>query len=214
MALQEIELRLDRDTPVPAEVAAFVAEADRRVDELFATERNRQVPRYLPSDAMLFHCGLAELGGRGLVPGDVFCEWGSGFGIATGIAALLGYHAYGIEIESELVERSEALASDLGIGSTLIHGSYIPYGFEGYTGIGGDELLEPEALTFGVGVQPTPPVYEGMPVAISEIDLIYAYPWPGEQEFILNLFERLAGDGSVLLAYFGEELGAFRQIVE
>ena len=34
MALEQIQLELDPATPVPEEVSAFVAEADRRVDEL------------------------------------------------------------------------------------------------------------------------------------------------------------------------------------
>jgi SAM-dependent methyltransferase len=213
--LEQIELQLDPDTPVPKDVAAFVAEADRRVDELFETERNRQVPRYLPSDAWLFHRGLAEVSKRGLALGEVFCELGSGFGIATGIASLLGYDAYGVEIEPELVERSSALADEMGVGSTIIESSYIPYGYEGFTGVGGDELLEPGDFPFGGGGSDGPPVYEDMPVPINEIDVIYAYPWPGEQEFMLSLFRALAGDGALLLAYYGEgELCAYRQVLD
>ena len=215
MALEQIELKLDPGTPVAPEVEAFVAEADRRVDELFATERNRQVPRYLPSDAQLFHRGLAEVKERGLALGEVFCELGSGFGIAAGIAALLGYEAYGIEIEPELVERSSQLATDMGVGSTIIQSSYIPYGYEGFTGVGGDELLEPGDFPFGGGEDDGPPAYEDMPVPINEIDVIYVYPWPGEQEFMLDLFKALAGDGAILLAYYGEgELCAYRQVLD
>ena len=38
-----------------------------------------------------------------------------------------------------------------------------------------------------------------------EFDLIFAYPWPGEEHIILSLFERHAGRGSVLLSYHGME---------
>jgi hypothetical protein len=214
VSLEQIQLKLDPATPVPDDVTTFIAEADRRVDELFETERNKQVPRYLPSDAQLFHRGLAEVNARGLALGEVFCELGSGFGIAAGIASLLGYEAYGIEIEPELVDRSSALAAEMGVGSTIIQSSYIPYGYEGFTGVGGDELLGPEDFPFGDG-DAEPPSYEDMPMPIADIDLIYVYPWPGEQEFMLDLFRALAGDGALLLAYYGEgELCAYRQVLD
>src|SRR5262249_39638941 len=40
-----------------------------------------------------------------------FLEWGSGTGVATIMASLLGLDAYGIEIESGLVRRSRELAT-------------------------------------------------------------------------------------------------------
>ena len=40
---------------------------------------------------------------------------------------------------------------------------------------------------------------------LEEFDLIFAYPWPGEEDIILSLFERHAARGSVLLSYHGME---------
>ncbi len=45
------------------------------------------------------------------LPKGRFCEWGSGLGIVTGLAELLGYQACGIEIDSNLCRDSRQLLS-------------------------------------------------------------------------------------------------------
>jgi hypothetical protein len=44
-----------------------------------------------------------------------------------------------------------------------------------------------------------------MDLGIDEIDLFFAYPWPGEQEMMLKLFDALAGEGAIFIAYFGDQ---------
>ncbi|TWU21989.1 hypothetical protein [Novipirellula artificiosorum] len=43
------------------------------------------------------------------LPRGRFCEWGSGFGLATGLANLLGFDAIGIELSPELADASRKL---------------------------------------------------------------------------------------------------------
>ena len=50
--LEEIDLHLNQNE-LPADVNNFLVEADRRIDELFDSERNRKVPRFIPSNAEL-----------------------------------------------------------------------------------------------------------------------------------------------------------------
>ena len=52
MALEEIELKL-KEVELPARVSALIEEADKRLDHLFESNRNRRVPRFLPSDPVL-----------------------------------------------------------------------------------------------------------------------------------------------------------------
>ena len=52
MALEEIALQLD-ERELPPRVATLVEDADKRLDHLFDTNRNRRVPRFLPSDPIL-----------------------------------------------------------------------------------------------------------------------------------------------------------------
>ena len=44
-----------------------------------------------------------------------------------------------------------------------------------------------------------------MHLQIDEINLFFVYPWPGEQEMMLKLFDVFAGEGSLLIACFGHQ---------
>lgn len=59
------------------------------------------------------------------LPRGRFCEFGSGWGIATGLAELLGFQACGIEIASELVSASRALLSEHGLTARIDEGDYL-----------------------------------------------------------------------------------------
>ncbi|MCB1099255.1 MAG: hypothetical protein KDN22_27035 [Verrucomicrobiae bacterium] len=216
MAVEEIELDLPTTSgfELPDAVASYLEEANRRIDVLFDTERNKRTPKFIPSDPELLYAALAEVTERDLPLGRVYCEWGSGLGLGTCMAALLGYEAYGIEIEPTLVDASRALAEDSGIDARIIEGSYIPEGFESYGGMGGEELVRPEHF-FGGDGEFFAPSYEGMPYTTDEIDLFFVYPWPTEQEFMLQLFDALAAEGAVFLAYYGDgEICCYRKTGE
>ena len=38
-----------------------------------------------------------------------------------------------------------------------------------------------------------------------DFDVIFAYPWPGEEDVIMQLFDRYAAVGALLLTYHGIE---------
>ena len=40
--------------------------------------------------------------------------------------------------------------------------------------------------------------------SLAEVDLFFVYPWPGEQEMMLKLFDAVAGPDAVLIAYYGD----------
>jgi hypothetical protein len=185
----------------PEAITSFLAEAEKRIDHLFETEQNKKIPRFIPSDPLAIYRAIDFVTRKDLPLGRVFCEWGSGFGVATGLAAMLGYEAYGIEIEASLAAASESLAQHQGIEFTILNTSYIPEGFESYAALGGEELVLPENFSdHGDGFDQVP-IYEGMPYSTDEIDLFFVYPWPGEQEFMQQLFEAVATEGAILLTY-------------
>jgi len=134
--------------------------------------------------------------------GQSFIEWGSGFGVATGMAALLGYEATGIEIQEDLIAKAEALLNDQGIEAEFICTSYVPEGYVLYDAVGGDDIVPDDSYHFEPGDGPR---YEDMDLTIEEIDLFFVYPWPGEQEMMLKLFDAVAGEGAILIAYFGDK---------
>jgi hypothetical protein len=218
MPLEEIELSLP--TPpysAPEAVAQWTAESDRRIDEFFHSERNRKLPKYLPSDPELLHAVLQSITEDDLPLGRVFCEWGSGFGVGTGIAALLGYEAWGIELEDELVGIAEKLADDMGVDANFLATSYLPEGYESAEGVGGEILIRdavfshPDDTAGRVGEIG----YEGMDRELSEVDVFYVYPWPYQQEFMHQLFDALAVEGAILITYLGSgEISVWRKIAD
>lgn len=215
MAVEPIDLNLEMPE-IPEDVSRLFREANRRIDDFFETERNRRYPKFIPSDSELLYAALHHITRNGLALGNVYCEWGSGFGFGICLAALLGYDAYGIEIEPELVELSRKLAGDLGIGVNVLEGSYMPDGYESYAGVGGEELVEPDGHLHSVAENGRAELkYDGMDLEIDEIDLFYVFPWPGEQEFMLEFFDSIAAEGAILLAYFGDrDLCAFRRVFQ
>ncbi|MCA9158288.1 MAG: hypothetical protein KDA72_08180, partial [Planctomycetales bacterium] len=58
-------------------------------------------------------------------PRGTFCEYGSGFGIATGLAELLGFEALGIEQSPDLVAASRDLLDAQGIKARIELGDYL-----------------------------------------------------------------------------------------
>jgi len=212
MALEEIPLDLD-EAPLPKRVAALIADADRRLDELFASNRNRRVPRFLPSDPVLLYRVLSFLTARDVPLGRTFCEWGSGFGVGACLASLLGYRSYGIEIEEDLVSLATKLAGDHAIKVENLCASYFPEGFGSYPAHGGAELITPEpASLWEDSTIPVTP-YEGMDCEVDEIDVFYVYPWPGEQELMHGLFQAVAAEGAILITYYGDkDIAAYRKM--
>ena len=214
MAIEELAINFENN-PLPGKAAAYLTEANLRIDHLFETERNKRMPRFIPSDAIAIYNALDFITRKDWPLGRVYCEWGSGYGIGSCFAAMLGYEAYGIEIEAELVKASQELADDSGIDIRIIHGDYMPDGFECYNGMGGAELVKPEHYTFGRDDIDEVARYEGMDRGRDEVDLFFIYPWPGEQEFVQEFFHAVAADGAILLAYYGEnDLCAYRKTAE
>lgn len=74
---------------------------------------------FVPCDYEVFYAHLAAL------PPGAFCEWGSGMGIATGLADLLGFQALGIEIDEALAAASRQLLAEHGFRATIQTGDYL-----------------------------------------------------------------------------------------
>ena len=193
---------------VPPEVANFFAEATRRSDEFFDAGLGHRFPRYQPSDPSLVYAAMANLRSSGQLRGDVFCEWGCGIGVATCLASLIGFEAFGIEIEDELADRAARLADDLGIPLEILNTSYLPEGYEQCDGVGGEDLIVPETTSAFGETNDHPATYPGL--SAGDIDLFFVYPWPGQEQLMLSLFTALASEGAVLLMYLEErEINAY-----
>ena len=131
-----------------------------------------------------------------MLTGNRFLEYGSGFGAVTILAAIHGMEASGIEIESVLVAEAEKLGQALKVDASFYCGSFVPRGIEGYSDL-------------AVGIEHVDTseddVYEQIGFQMDEFDLVFAFPWPGEDEFFESVFEKTAAEGALIMTYNGIE---------
>jgi hypothetical protein len=179
------------DGSLPPDVRRFIREADRRVARF---QSDCRVPGFVPCAYAGAFGVLRWLSGTATARGRRFCEWGSGFGVVAGLAAMLDYDACGIEVEGELVHEAVRLADDFSLPVEFAHGSFIPRGAEDRVHAGGTYSW----LTTEAG-----DAYAELGLDPSDMDVVFAYPWPDEEGVIGELFERYAGPGAVLATYHG-----------
>lgn len=119
-------------------------------------------------------------------------EWGSGLGVVTIMANRMGFEAYGIEIEPELVEHAEKLAEIYAPDAQFFVGSFVPDEFE---------LMPEEGDEFEHTDTDSPSVYDELDLEVRDFDLVYAYPWPDEHSLHHNIMKRFGGDQTLLLTF-------------
>ena len=186
---------------VPADLLAFLREAERRIERF---QIDHHIPGFVASDFVRVYSALRALADSNLAAGGLFCEWGSGFGVVSCLAAMLDFEAWGVEIEGELVDAARRLAEDFEIPATFVRGSFIPPGSKISLGDGdGFNWLSTE----GEDLQ------HEMDLGPEDFNVIFAYPWPDEEDVIERLFEQIAGDGAILVTYHSDERLRFRRKV-
>ena len=122
--------------------------------------------------------------------GPVFCEWGSGLGGVCAVAASMSLQAHGIEIHAVLVDAARDLLTELGLEAEVAHGSFLLPGDEGL--VVGCAHTAAEVST---------DAYRELGVSPEAVDIVFAYPWPGEEEMHDRVFHRHATEGALLLTY-------------
>ena len=125
-------------------------------------------------------------------PGLRFLEWGSATGVITIMADLLGFEAYGIELDSSLVGTARGLAERFGSGARFATGSFLPTGYrwqpsdvDGRTG------------TVGVGASG----YLQLGRSLDDFDVVFGYPWGGEEAMMLDLMGSYGRPDALLLLH-------------
>jgi SAM-dependent methyltransferase len=181
---------------------ALVDEAEERFGVFYDKQLNKRYSRYVASEPAQVYAALKWVTEKQISPGERFVEWGSGFGVATGLAATLGYEAFGIELREGLVEIARALHANQAIDAKFLCTSYIPEGFIAYDTGGGEDIVRD--TSFGHDAGSSQYADEENEVDLEEVDLFFVYPWPGEQEMMLKLFDAVAGEGAILIAYYGD----------
>ncbi len=125
-----------------------------------------------------------------------FLEWGSGLGVATIMADRMGMRAYGIEISARLLQTSREIATQFGSNAQFIEGSFIPDDYQWDPEIGDSEFRTP------LGGHTA---YRSLDVALSDFDIIYAYPWPEETELFIDMMRQCGKKHGYFVTYHATE---------
>jgi hypothetical protein len=178
--------------PLPKDIQAFLREADRRIRRFCRRYRNSA---FVPCNFDGAYRILQHLAAQEKSAGTLFCEWGSGFGVVTCLAAFLEFDAYGIEVDSTLVRASRRLAADFDLPVEFAQGSFIP---------AGDRILRSDnSFTWLTTMEA--PAHDELGLATEDFGIVFAYPWPDEEKVFGQLFERHAGAGALLVTHHGGE---------
>jgi hypothetical protein len=110
-----------------------------------------------------------------------FLEWGSATGVITIMADLLGFEAYGIELDGGLVETARMLAAKYGSNARFAEGSFLPAGYQ-WRARDGDSRLG----TIGDGRSG----YLELGMPLDTFDIVYGYPWDGEADIMRDVFRK------------------------
>lgn len=182
--------------PVPEPSAqALIDDAQSRIERFIRVRQaSEPIPSFVACDFVMVDRALSAIVDERLAPGPIFCEWGAGFAVAAGLASLQGMASHAIEIHRDLVDAAEQLLHDHEIHVEMAQGSLVPED--------GDEIVDAMAQQAWL-LTGEHPAYDELGIDISDIDLIFAYPWPGEEGLIEALFHAFAADGALLLTYHG-----------
>jgi hypothetical protein len=186
------------DEQLRARLTALCAEGWALFDEF---DENVRAHRFHPFVAAEYDVVVdALIQHRG--PNRRFLEWGAATGVITIAADLLGFAAYGIELEPSLVATARALAKRYDSGATFVAGSFLPSGYR-YRAPDGDGRTG----TLGVGESG----YRELGYALDDFDVVFGYPWDGEADVMLDLMTRYGrADATLLLHHVTDGVLTYR----
>ena len=190
LKLRPMEVDLDSD-PLPAAPAAFIADAEARISKFLDEHEHAQKVGFFPSD---YETAYRVLRAVREIDREVrsFCEWGSGFGVVAGLAASLGYESCGIEIDRRLIETSRKLLADYKLPVEILEGSFVPDEYSE-----DEEESDCDTRTVMSGARGN----DEVDVEIRDFDVVFAFPWPTEEELFRDMFARFASVGSILITF-------------
>lgn len=176
--------------PLPPELLDRIVDAGEDLWRRHRDRRGGAFHGFVPSDYHGAHRTLADLRSRA----DTFIELGSGAGVITILADLLGFEACGVEIEPWLVEAARELAERFGSDATFVEGSFLPHGWQ--------SRVDPD---FAVTSDSAPSVWDDAGLDLADFDVIYAFPWPGEEQVFEDLAREYGRPGAWFVTYGADE---------
>jgi peptidoglycan/xylan/chitin deacetylase (PgdA/CDA1 family) len=176
------------DDALQARLRALCAEGWEFFDRFDRTVRERGFHAFVASDYELVQAALAAH----RAPGLRFLELGSASGVITIMADLMGYEACGIELDHSLVAIAREMAARYASRARFVAGSFFPAGYV-YRARSGDLRTG----TLGEGASG----YMELSRSLDDFDVVFGYPWGGEEPVLLDLMSRFGNPDALLLMH-------------
>ncbi|MCC6509378.1 MAG: class I SAM-dependent methyltransferase [Pirellulaceae bacterium] len=193
MALKQLDLVVD-ESDLPNDVNQWLVAGRARIERYWDQFTKKPLPQYIECDFDYVAKALRTVVQHDWVDGRLFCEWGCGFGIVTGIAALLKLDAIGIEAEEFLCGQARELLNQNQIRAEIWQGNFLP---------GGSQQLAEDTDPLVSLTHKIPPAYRQHDMQLSDFAMTFVYPWPGEEHFLRAVFDRFARPGALMLQFRG-----------
>ncbi len=178
----------DADAALHARLDAVCAAGWDIWDQFDRTVRERDFHPFIAADYDVVRAAL--LAHR--APGARFLEWGSATGVITILADVMGFEAYGIELDASLVTTARALATRFDSRARFVSGSFIPTGYKW-------QSREVDDTTGNTGAGPSGYLQLGR--ALDDFDVVFGYPWGGEAPMMLDIMKRYGSPDALLLLH-------------
>ena len=189
-----MHLDWDSEQKIPSDIEDLLAEADEILQAYWDQWHRRPIEQYVACDFRDVYRAMSTIEQQGIAPGKLFCEWGCGFGIVTALAAGLGWDAVGIEAEGFLAGQAKSFLKRKGIVAEIWQGNFLP---------AGSERLAKRQANHASLFHQVPSVYQSESLDVDDFSIIFAYPWPGEDYFLKDVFRCYAADQAILLMFLG-----------
>ena len=192
--LTQIQIPSSVDTtPIPTELATRITSARYEIEAFQDRWDCPQIEQFVAADyPLVYQCLNWTLQSQTLL-GQRFLEWGSGFSIVSAIAAEMGLNAFGIEAERDLLAMGRKTIQTWNVSVELDEGNFLP---PGAALLADDPMLPSLSHEVADG-------YAKIGLELDDFAMVYAYPWPGEDDFHEFVFDRYAASGALLMLFCG-----------
>ena len=192
--LTQIQIPSSVDTtPIPTELATRITSARNEIEAFQDRWDCPQIEQFVAADyPLVYQCLNWTLQSQTLL-GQRFLEWGSGFSIVSAIAAEMGLNAFGIEAERDLLAMGRKTIQTWNVSVELVEGNFLP---PGAAQLAEDPMLPSLSHEVADG-------YAKIGLELDDFAMVYAYPWPGEDDFHEFVFDRYAASGALLMLFCG-----------
>jgi hypothetical protein len=203
MPLREVPIEFEVDT-FPAEVDRLLLDADEQIEAFWDLFKQHKVHQFVASDFRLIWGAIDYIKSNNLADGNSFCEWGCGFAVIAALASLAGFNSVGIEAEDPLIDEAKKLHNRHNVDVELWQGNFLPRGAK---------ALAEKGRSYVCLQADPPPAYEKYDMQVDDFSVIFVYPFPGEEFYMQDIFERFARPGAILLMFLGPyQVEAYRKV--